>query len=206
VGSSSSFRGPEWRRRVRRPHTEVVTVDTAIAATHRWTDGARGRGFGSVWGNGRRGHPRLSGGPSGVRRPHTEVVAVDATTTVTHRWTDGACGRGLGSVWGNGRRGRPRRFQVRVLSSDAHGPAQSRKPAEAGPVEAEPSEAAWTAYDSSRLRLEDIRAGSCGSSHGFWRPCEYLQRRETKPETPPPLEKVQTERHRRPTGSCPAPH
>jgi hypothetical protein len=65
AGSSSSFRGPEWRRRVRRPHTEVVAADAATAATHRWTDGARGRGFGSVWGNGRRGRPRLSGGPSG---------------------------------------------------------------------------------------------------------------------------------------------
>jgi hypothetical protein len=59
------FRGPEWWRRVRRPHTEVVAVDTATATTHRWTDGARGRGFRTVWGNGRRGRPRLSGGPSG---------------------------------------------------------------------------------------------------------------------------------------------
>jgi hypothetical protein len=115
AGLSSSFRGPEWQRRIHRPHTEVVTVDTAIAATHRWTDGARGRGFGSVWGNGWRGRPRLSGGPSGVRRPHTEVVTVDAATTITHRWTDGARGRGLRSVWGNGQRGRPRRFQVQVL-------------------------------------------------------------------------------------------
>jgi hypothetical protein len=65
AGSSSSFRGPEWRRRVRRPHTEVVTVDIAIAATHRWTDGAHSRGFGSVWGNGRRGRPRFSRGSSG---------------------------------------------------------------------------------------------------------------------------------------------
>jgi hypothetical protein len=72
-------------------------------------------------------------------------------------------------------------YPVVPASSDAHGPAQSCKPAEAGPVEAEPSKAAWTAYDGSRLRLEDIRAGSRGSSRGFWRPCEYLQRRETKP-------------------------
>jgi hypothetical protein len=44
AGSSSSFRGPEWRRRVRRPHTEVVTVDIAIAATGQWrVDGSRGR-------------------------------------------------------------------------------------------------------------------------------------------------------------------
>jgi hypothetical protein len=65
AGSSSSFRGPEWRRRVRRLHTEVVAIDAATAATHRWTDGARGRRFGSVWGNGRRGRPRLLGDPSG---------------------------------------------------------------------------------------------------------------------------------------------
>ena len=58
------FQGPECWRRVRRPHTEVVAVDAATAATHRWTDGARSRRFWSVWGNGRRGRPRLSGGPS----------------------------------------------------------------------------------------------------------------------------------------------
>ena len=46
-----SFRGPECWRRVRRPHAKVVTVDTATAATHRWTDGARSRRFGSVEGS-----------------------------------------------------------------------------------------------------------------------------------------------------------
>src|ERR1700730_15866918 len=59
------FRGREGWRPVRRPHTEGVAVDAATAATHRWTSGACGRGVGSVWGNGRRGHPCLSGGPSG---------------------------------------------------------------------------------------------------------------------------------------------
>jgi hypothetical protein len=73
AGSSSSFRGPECWRRVHRPHTEVVAVDAATAATHRWTSGARGRGVGSVWGNGRRGRPCLSGGLSagGVFIAHT---------------------------------------------------------------------------------------------------------------------------------------
>src|ERR1700730_14853438 len=67
------FRGPEWWRHVRRPHTEGVAVDAATAATHRWTSSARGRGVGSVWGNRRRGRPRLSGGPSagGVFVTHT---------------------------------------------------------------------------------------------------------------------------------------
>jgi hypothetical protein len=55
-------------------------------------DSARGRGFGSVWGNGQRGRPRLSGGLSGVRRPHTEAVAVNAATAATHKWMDGARG------------------------------------------------------------------------------------------------------------------
>jgi hypothetical protein len=64
AGSSLSFRGPEWWRRIRRPHTEVVAVDAATTATHRWTSGASSRGVGSVWGNGRRDRPRLSGGPS----------------------------------------------------------------------------------------------------------------------------------------------
>jgi hypothetical protein len=77
------------------------------------------------------------------------------------------------------------------VSSDAHGPAQSRKPAEAGPVEAEPSEAAWAAYDGSRLRLEDIKAGSRGSSRGFWRPSEY--------QTPSP---VPHRPHRAPHPAC----
>jgi hypothetical protein len=40
--------GPKRWRRVRRPHTEVVTVDATTAATHRWTGGARGRGVGPV--------------------------------------------------------------------------------------------------------------------------------------------------------------
>jgi hypothetical protein len=53
AGSSSSFRGARVVERVRRPHTEVVAVDTATATTHRWTVGARGRGFGSAWGNAR---------------------------------------------------------------------------------------------------------------------------------------------------------
>jgi hypothetical protein len=35
-GRPRLFRGPEWWRRVRRPQTEVVAVDTATAATHRW--------------------------------------------------------------------------------------------------------------------------------------------------------------------------
>src|ERR1700730_3800189 len=64
AGSSLSFRGPEWWRRIHRPHTEGVAVDATTAATHRWTSGVRGRGVGSVWGNGRRGRPHLSGGPS----------------------------------------------------------------------------------------------------------------------------------------------
>jgi hypothetical protein len=58
------FRGPKWWRHVRCPHTEGVAVDAATTATHRWTSGARGRRFGWVWGNGRWGRPRLSGGPS----------------------------------------------------------------------------------------------------------------------------------------------
>jgi hypothetical protein len=53
VGLSSSSRGPEWWRHVRRPHAEVVAIDTATAATHRWTDGARGQRFGPVEGSGR---------------------------------------------------------------------------------------------------------------------------------------------------------
>src|SRR3984893_1661704 len=64
AGSSSFFRGPEGGTGVRRRHAEVIAVDAATAATHRWTSGARGRGVGSVWGNGRRGRPCLSGGPS----------------------------------------------------------------------------------------------------------------------------------------------
>jgi hypothetical protein len=55
--------GPERWRRVRCPHTEVVAVDAATAATHRWTGGARGRGVGPG-GDGRRGRPHLSGAPS----------------------------------------------------------------------------------------------------------------------------------------------
>src|SRR3984893_22115 len=58
------FRGPEWWRHVCRPHTEGVAVDAATATTHRRTSGTRGRGVGSGWGNGRWGHPHLSGGPS----------------------------------------------------------------------------------------------------------------------------------------------
>jgi hypothetical protein len=65
AGLSSSFRGPEWWRHVRRLHTKVVAIDAATAATHRWMSGTRGRRVGSVWGNGRPGRPRLSGGPSG---------------------------------------------------------------------------------------------------------------------------------------------
>jgi hypothetical protein len=117
VGKTHGMPGSQpTRERVRVPHRIPAGLPVPMpTATHRWTDGVRGRGFGSVWGNGWRGRPHLSGGPSGIRRPHTEVVAVDAATTVTHRWTDGARGQGLRSVWGNGQRGRPHRFQVRVL-------------------------------------------------------------------------------------------
>jgi hypothetical protein len=111
AGSSSSFRGAEWWRRVRRPHTKVVAVDAATAATHRWTDGACGRGFGTAVGERTAGSSSSFRGAEWwrrVRRLHTEVVAVDAATAATHRWTDGARGRGFGTVWGNGRRGRPR--------------------------------------------------------------------------------------------------
>ena len=48
------FRGPEWWRRVRRPHTEVVAVDTATAATHRWR-AVRAVEGSDRWGDGRHG-------------------------------------------------------------------------------------------------------------------------------------------------------
>jgi hypothetical protein len=64
AGSSSSFRGPKCWRHVCCPHTEVIAVDAATTATHRWTSGARSQGVVSVWGNRQQGRPRLSGGPS----------------------------------------------------------------------------------------------------------------------------------------------
>jgi hypothetical protein len=88
--------GPEWWRHVHRPHTEGVAIDAATAITHRWTSGARGQGVRSVWGNGWRGRPRLSGGPSagGVfvathrsRRRHR-----------CHSWVDERCAQSKGRV------------------------------------------------------------------------------------------------------------
>jgi hypothetical protein len=46
------FRVPEWRMRVRCPHTKVVTIATTTTATRRWTGGTRGRWVRSVWGSG----------------------------------------------------------------------------------------------------------------------------------------------------------
>jgi hypothetical protein len=103
------FRVPEWWMRVRRPRTKVVAVAATTAATRRWTGGARGRGVGSVWGNGRHGVVLVFfRGPEWWMRVHcpcTKVVAVAATTTATRRWTGGVHGRGVGLVWGNGRHG-----------------------------------------------------------------------------------------------------
>jgi hypothetical protein len=111
AGSSSSFRGPECWRRIHRPHAEVVAVDAATTATHRWTERcARSRGRVGM-GEWTAGSSLSFRGPEcwrRIRRPHTKVVAIDAATTATHRWTSGTCSRGVGSVWGNGRWGRPR--------------------------------------------------------------------------------------------------
>jgi hypothetical protein len=40
--------GPERWRCVCCPHTEVVAIDAATAATHRWMGGTRSRGVGPV--------------------------------------------------------------------------------------------------------------------------------------------------------------
>jgi hypothetical protein len=111
AGSSSSFRGAEWWRRVHRPHTKVVAIDATTTATHRWTDGARGRGFRSVWGNGRWGRPRLSRGLSGggtfiAHTPKSSPSMPPPPPLIGGQTVHVV--EGSEWLWGNGWRGRPR--------------------------------------------------------------------------------------------------
>jgi hypothetical protein len=54
-----------------------------------------------------------------------------------------------------------------IKFSDVRGSAQSRKPAEAGPVEAGPGRARCKAFGGSRLRLTIWKALSRGLGRGF---------------------------------------
>jgi hypothetical protein len=103
VGSSSSFRGPECWRHVRHPHTEVVAVDTATTATHRWMSGMWLRGWVSVgeWMVGLSSSFRRPKCWRCIHHPHAEVIAVNATTAATHRWMDSVHGQRFRWVWGN---------------------------------------------------------------------------------------------------------
>jgi hypothetical protein len=61
------FRGPEWWRRVRCPHTEVIAFDTATAATHRWRAVRAVEGSDRCWGTDGMGSSSFSGAGVGSR-------------------------------------------------------------------------------------------------------------------------------------------
>ena len=61
-----------------------------------------------------------------------------------------------------------RKIITKVITSDVHGSAQSRKPAEAEPKIAGPEQAVVPALEGLWLRLNSSKAIGCGTSHGLW--------------------------------------